>query len=208
MTANAYDDIKICSAALNLIGEKPINSIDDPKTDNEATCARIYPLVVSELLSSHEWNFANPVRQLAINADQTPQFGYEYAHRLPSDLIAGPFAVYGDGNFRYTISDYENADDHIHSNYERIDVRYRKKTAVSTWPEYFVSLVVLALASRLAKPVADNTSLTQELRIQAFGPAEANGQGGFLKVAKGIDAKSQPIRSFFRNGDPLTATRC
>lgn len=207
MTVNAYDDVKICSIALNLVGENPINSITDPETDIEATCARLYPPLVASLLSRHEWNFANPVRQLAINADETPQLSYTYAHKLPSDLLAGPFAVYGNGDFRRPVTDYENADDHIHSNYQRIDVRYRRKTPVETWPEYFVDLVTTALGARLAKPVADNTSLATELRITAFGPAELDGEGGLFKAAKGIDAKSQPIRSFFRNGDPLTATR-
>lgn len=205
MTVNGYDDLAINNMALNLLGQSPINSIEEPTSDNEATCARIYPITVLSLLSRHPWNFANPVRQLAVNGDITPVGNYLYAYKLPSDMLSGPEAVFADGNLKRPVHDYEVADDHVHCNYTRIDVRYAKKTSPATWPAYFVELVVMALASRLAKPIADNTALTTEYRIAAFGPAEMDGEGGLFKTAKGLDAKSQPMKSLFRNGDPLTA---
>jgi hypothetical protein len=207
MSVNDYDEVKICTAALTLIGEDPIDTITDPETDVEATCATLLPLVIATLLSKHEWNFANPIRELAVNADEPGKFGYTYAHRLPSDLIAGPFAVYGNNNTRRPTQNYENANDHIYSDFEIIHARYRIKPAITIMPIYFIDLIVTVLGMRLAKPVADNTDLATELRILAFGPAELDGKGGMFADAKNIDAKSQPIRSMFANGDPLSATR-
>ena len=207
MSLNNYDDLDICQMGLDEIAGPTINSIDDPTTDVEATCARLYPLVVGDLLASHDWNFASPVRQLAVNADETPVGGYDHAYRLPSDLIAGPFAVYGDGDQSRPISSYENANDHIHTNFDIVHVKYRNVPAVSTWPIYFVNLVVMALAARLAKPVADNTALGAEKNEVAFGPPNLDGNGGLFAKAKRIDAISEPTKTIFKNGNPLSRTR-
>lgn len=208
MTINAYSQPEdICTAAMDRIGGGTINSISNPVTDAEATCARLYPLTVGMLLSRHDWNFANPVVQLAVNGDETPVGGYDYAFQLPSDLVAGPFAVYAHGDKSRPVLDYENANDHIHASFNICHIKYRRFAPPAVWPLYFTDLVVAALAGRLAKPVADDSGLQQELRIEAFGTANEDGTGGLFGAAKRTDAASQPIQSIFANGDPLTSTR-
>lgn len=209
MTVSGYTDISICNAALDELGVNQINSIVNPETDVEASCARLYPLTIGGLLSRHPWNFAQPLRQLAVDADATPaqKSGYEYAYRLPSDLIAGPFAVYADGNVKHPIHDYMNVNGYILASYNRIDVRYRHVPPVERWPIYFIDLAVMALAARLAKPVTGDNELATEKRIIAFGHANSDMNGGLFAEAKRIDAISRPIPSLFQNGDPITATR-
>lgn len=207
MSLNQYSDLDICQMALDEIAGPTINDIDNPTNDVEATCARLYPLVRGTLLSRHDWNFANPVRQLAVNADETPLGGYTRAFKLPSDLIAGPFAVYADGNLSRPVSDYMNANDHIHADHDIVHVKYRAVPPVTSWPVYFVDLVVMALAARLAKPVADNTALGAEKTQIAFGPPSLDGNGGMFADAKRIDGISEPTKSIFRNGNPLSRTR-
>lgn len=209
MTVNAYDDVKICTAALAQIGEGGINSISEPKTDIEAICAILYPLAISTLLARHGWNFATTIRQLAANLDATEELkaGYAYAYKIPSDLIAGPFAIYAERNFRRPVQDYLPAQNHIMSNAAVLHVKYRLRPDVSAMPHYFVDLLITDLSSRLAKPVADNSSLATEMRIRAYGPAEMDGAGGLFGVAKALDSCGSPMRSMFDNGDPLTATR-
>lgn len=204
MTVNSYDELGICNNALILIGQNLINSIADPTTDTEAICARLYKMTVATILSRHDWNFCNPVAQLAHNADVTPVNGYIYAFKLPSDLIAGPFAVYTAADINSPVQQYVHANDHIHTNEPTCYVRYRKLVPVETWPEYIIDLVATALASRLAKPVADDSEMATELRIQAYGNATENMDGGLMKIAKTIDAMSQPNKTLFHAGNPLT----
>jgi hypothetical protein len=206
MTLNIHDDLSLCNAALNIIGVKPIDSISDPVTDKEATCARLYPIVIGGLLSRFGWNHVNKVVQLAQSPDEPKIGNYTYAHKLPSAMIAGPFAVYADGNLAQPFQEYEISNDHVHSDYARVDVLHRRGGIVSTWPLYFVELAVYALAAAFAKPVADSSSMSTEMRIRAFGDAGENMEGGLFKAAKSIEAQSRPTKTFFRNGDPLTVT--
>lgn len=207
MTVTVYDDLEICNVAVTMIGASPINSIAEPVTDIEAACARLYPLVLGALMT-HNWSFNDAVRQLVVDADHAAQFGFLYAYRLPSDLVSGPDAVYADGDTTRPVSDFANANDYIYADYERIDVRYRSNGSdPAIWPGYFIDLFTAALAARLAQPVRAKTDIQTEMRILAFGPADMDGKGGLWLKAVNADAKSKPMRSLFRNGDPLTMTR-
>lgn len=206
MTVNTLQDIDICNRSQIILGAPPINSIETPTTDPEAIYATLYPMSLDSVLARYDWKCANPERQLAVNADKTPVVGMARAHKLPSDLIAGPHAVYGD-NSVHPVHDWVNAEDHIHSNYEIVRITYRARPAVSIMPAYLLDVIVHDLAMRAAKPITDNTALGEEMRIRAYGPADMNGNGGLFAVARSIEAKSRPIQSLFRNGDPLSSTR-
>ena len=206
MTVNNYTDEGLCSAALRSIGAGGINSITDPTTDIEATCADLFPLSRDTLLSAHEWNFNLVERELAANAEMTPALGYTNAFRLPPSMIAGPYAVYGDGSKR-PVSDYLNAENHIHCDYSVVKILCRIVPPIASWPPYFYDLVMHDCGMRFAKPVMGDREIEAEMRIKTYGPAQLNGEGGLYAKAKLIDAKSQPIQSLFKNGDPLTSTR-
>ncbi len=208
MTATTLQSLDVCNDALILVESGQINSITDPSTPKEVICARMYDLTIADLMSRHDWTFVNKLRQLQVDAGKTPDFNYTYAYRLPSDLVAGPFAVYAEANFDTAASDYRVQDDYVHADYSRVDVLYRASGAdPSTWPAYFRAIATVALASRLAKPIAANVDLQEELRIEAFGNADGTGGGGILQTAKRLDAQTKPVRSLFANGDPLTTAR-
>lgn len=210
MPINNYTDVKICNLALDMIAGGTIDAIDEESSsDKEATMSRLYRAVSENLLTMHDWNFAKPVRQLAIDADVTTdqKFGYQYAHKLPTDLIAGPFGVFANNDLRRPVTDFVNANGYVFSDYEIIHVHYRAVASVDTWPAYFVTLVATAIAADAARPVVENTELGTEMRIRAFGPAILDGEGGLYRKAKNIDAKGKALISLFRNGNPLSATR-
>lgn len=208
MTLNTIDEDQICNIASTLISGKKINSISDPKNDQEATFAALYPMSRDTLLAKHPWAFANPDRTLAIDADAPVIAPWKNAFKLPSDLIAGPFAVYGDGStYQADAFSFENRNDYIYSNFSTLRVSYRARPDVSIWPPYFVYLVATDLASLAAKPIKSDTALAEEMRIRAYGAAQLDGNGGLFQAAKNIDAQSKPMSSLFKNGDPLTGAR-
>lgn len=208
MTLNTVDEIKICNTASTMISGKKINSITDPKNDSEATFAVLYPMSRDTLLARHPWAFANPFRTLAIDADAPVIGAWKNAFKLPSDLIAGPFSVFGDGS-KYLADgfSFENRNDYIYANFDTCQISYRARPDVSIWPPYFVYLVATDLASLAAKPIKSDTALAEEMRIRAYGPAQLDGNGGLFQAAKNLDAQSKPMRSMFENGDPLTRSR-
>lgn len=205
MTVNSYNENKICQIALSRIGGGFIDSVIDPVTDLESTCANIYTIVVESLLS-HEWSFTNGEAELAKNPDFTPINGYKNAFRLPANMLSGPSGVYGNGSNRND-GHWVVADDHIHCDYDTVIIDFRKKPKVSEWPPYFVNLVIKALEADLAMPVRENASLKQALHVEAFGTPQEELRGGLFGVAKKLDAKSKTIKSFFANGNPITSAR-
>ncbi|MFO0390188.1 MAG: hypothetical protein ACK502_10810 [Alphaproteobacteria bacterium] len=207
MTVNTYTETDVAQIALSLIGGGDIDSITDPDTDLEATCARIYKPTIETLLS-HEWNWAEAELELAKDLDVTPLKEFTSAFRLPANMLAGPAAVFGDGK---EIGDgawcVKGA--HLYCSYTTVMVDYRKKPPVTIWPSYFVNLAAHALAAAYAIPVREGAgrAIRDEMHRIAYGPPEMENRGGLFAVAKKLDAKSKPNRSIFANGDPFTRAR-
>lgn len=205
MTITTYDDNKICQIALSGIAGGSIDSILEPETDLEATCANIYFILVETLLSE-EWNWTSGEAELVKDLDVTPLRQFTNAFTLPGNLLSGPSAVFGNGS-RLNDGDWCIKDNHLYCNYDTVIIEFRKKTPVNTWPPYFVNLVIKALQADLAMPVRENATLKATLLEEAYGPPIMQGRGGLFGKAKTMDAKSKPMRSLFANGDPLSRTR-
>ncbi|MBL8713239.1 MAG: hypothetical protein JNM12_10085 [Alphaproteobacteria bacterium] len=207
MTVSSDTPLSVCNDARLMVGASPVENVTSPATEQEKITSRMYRLVVEALFARHTWSFVNKQRNIAVDLDKVPDGGFKKAFRLPSDLVAGPFAVYANGDFKNPVSEFLHQGDYVHTDYEKIDVLYRCKPDPSIWPASFRLLAVTALAARLAKPVADNTELQTELRMEAFGDARGEGTGGLFAVAKQVDAQTKPMKSIFAGGDPLTNAR-
>lgn len=200
-----YTDISCCNVALDHIGAETIDDLSDT-TDTAATCSRLYPVVRDTLLSSYDWKFARAKRQLVISGTETPRNEWKRAFMLPPDMLVGPTAVFGDGASRPTFA-YEVYGSYLYCDYETVIIDCKVVRPVSEWPPYFYDLCSLCLAARLCIPLTDNTERASELRIEAYGPAQMDGNGGAFARAKRVDAQNMPVKSLFQNGDPLTVTR-
>lgn len=207
MTYTGKTNLDVCKDALVMIRGEDINNIDTPNTPTEYICSRLYSLVANSILSRYEWSCASAPRQCAVSGDVTPVGNYKYAYKLPSDMIAGPTAVYDSKDAKYPFHDYVLSGDYIHTDAEIIYVKYNLSASVSIWPAYLYNLIVTALAGKLAFPVADNETLGNNLLIEAFGTPSLDGTGGLFAEAKRLDSANKPIRTMHANGDPLTATR-
>lgn len=205
MTVNSFDETEICQIALSLIGGGEIDSITDPSTDLEATCARIYKPKIETLLS-HEWNWAEAELELTKDIDVTPLKNFTSAFRLPGNMLAGPAAIYADGS-QLNSGDWQVKGAYLYCNYTTVIVDYRKKPPVVIWPSYFVDLATHVLAAAFAIPVREDKSLRDEMHRLAYGSPEFEMRGGMFAVAKKLDAKAKPTKSIFANGDPFTRAR-
>lgn len=207
MTATSLTALEVCKDAMAMIGAGEITIVSSPVTDAEKTCARMYSLVTGMLFARYQWGFVSKQLELVEDEAKTAEQGYSVSHTLPAALLSGPFAVYAEGDLENPVSEFVRQGNYIFSDYEQVDILYNVAIDPAAWPEYFRTLVTVALAMRLAKPIADNTALQTELRIEAFGNANEGGSGGLFAVAKKLASKTRSTKSIFQNGDPLTSAR-
>ena len=198
-------EITCCNAAGDRVGVDPIETLDD-STPVSATFSRQYPIVRDEILSAYDWDCTKAEKYLNISGSVNPQGRWKNAFPLPEEMIDGPIAVYGDGSNHPTF-DHEVMGGHLYANYETVKVRYKIIPPVKIWPSYLYSLIVLALAHRVCVPLTENEAREDSLRIELYGHANLDGNGGFFARAKAIEARHKPTKSIFSNGDPLTRTR-
>lgn len=73
------------NAALGLVGQARITSIDDP-TPNAHWCKVYWPPLRRALLRTHYWNFSEARATLSVDA-ATPGFEFAFSYSLPSNFI-------------------------------------------------------------------------------------------------------------------------
>lgn len=205
MTINDTTETGICQFALTLIGGGDIDSISDPQTGLEAICGTLYKPTIETLLA-RKWNWVDAEMELPKDPSVTPLKDFRHAHRLPGNMLAGPFAVRGNG-LRLGAGEWRVMGDYLYSNYETVRVDYNRKPPVIIWPSYFVNLAGHAMAVALAVPVGVPDSVHDKFSRITYGPPEMMGQGGLYGIARNLDAQSKPTRSMFANGDPFTRAR-
>ncbi len=169
----AASAVSICSAALDMLGADPINSLTDPG-DNAGRCARAWPLVRDWLLRKHSWNAA--VKRVALAPDAVaPAFGFGKAFTLPADFLR--ILEVGDDDTGRPAYKVESGKLLADVSVLRLRYVWRNENP-ATWDSAMVHVAVLAIAARLAYAVTNSASVEQtrldELRIE-------------LQAAKSID---------------------
>jgi hypothetical protein len=151
-------EIAICNQALALVGAEPISSFSD-NTKTARFCQTLFAPTRDALLRSHYWNFAIARIQLAQLVD-VPLFEYSSAYALPNDCLRvirlsdrdAQFKIEGRKLFCYLSEAY---------------IQYvKKETDTSKWDNYFIEALSYLLASKLAYPLVQSTSLAGSLFAQ------------------------------------------
>jgi len=162
------DRISICSEALVLIGEAPIDTFEGSSVPQLVAQQR-YGSVVRMLLSEHPWDFNRRVATLAVDADATvtaQALGYDYGFVLPTDCwwFAVPL-VHG-----CETDDWEIAEGRLYLPAGPSDVviaKYHGTVDEALWPPKFRELVVYMLASEFAIPMAEDMQKADGMRTLA-----------------------------------------
>ena len=177
--------LSLCSAAVVLCGEKPMNSL----TDNRyaaSVCAALFDMVYETELQSNRWRFACKKAQLA-QLNSTPPNEWQYAYQLPSDMLL-PIGFYGVGPDRlydiYSDVIYTNVTSNpgpLNSSSPVLTFDYMFKPDPSTVPSYFALLVTYALAKNAIKPITESDQaqvrMEQKYNMQRSVAMYADAQG-------------------------------
>lgn len=171
--------IDICSNALQLIGDEPINSFDEPGAGPKVADA-LYLTTKETLLSSHPWSFALK-QQLLNRLSQIPdkKTGFSYAFQLPSDLIR----IWNIQDH----SDYILINGLLYSNRKELLCTYIYDVAESALPPQFTKALEYALASDFAIAITENQSMAGLYEQKAVMK---------LSQAKTIDSQGRPQQAF------------
>lgn len=167
--------IDICSNALQLVGDNPINSFEEPGAGPQVAKS-IYSRTKEKLLGSHPWSFALKQQRLS-RLSQTPdkKTGYLYAFQLPTDLIR----IWNMQNH----SDYILINGLVYSNQKELLCTYIYDTAETALSPNFVAALEYALAADFAIAITENQSMN------ALYEQKSRSE---LSQAKFIDSQGRP----------------
>jgi hypothetical protein len=188
------------SAALVLCGEKPLNSLTDPRY-GAAVGAALFDMIYENELQSNRWRFASKKAQLSqVNA--TPPNEWMYCFQLPTDMLL-PIGFWGVGPDRsyeiYSNVIYTNITSNpgpINSTVPVLTFDYLFKPDPSTVPSYFSLLMTYALAKDMLKPITENDTSASAMQTKY------NMQRGRALFA---DAQGRPNRPLQHT--PFTSVR-
>lgn len=171
--------VSLCNLALIQLKQDSIVELDPPTSMAEKFCALVYHQVRRACLRSHPWNFAGKRTVLTPASDQTPEFGFSHAYRLPTDFVRF-IGRYDDEGEISSFVDYEIENGYLLYDGEDnsgINIRYvYDLETVAQFDPLFINFFVLELAIALA-PKFSGTENRQaalvKLREDAFSKAKA-----------------------------------
>lgn len=184
--------IKICSAALQMLGAKAISSFTEG-TDSANIADSLYQDIKKQTLLIYPWSFV--YKKIALAQLLTaPTTEYKYAYQLPGDRIGPPRMVMtsatpGSG----TIRNYRIFGDQLLTDEITIYIDYPYDVQEYEMPVYFVQLMKYMMAWHLAMPITDQVEKSQYWQSVAVGTPADNGRGGYTRVATTMDGQGQPV---------------
>jgi hypothetical protein len=149
------DAIKICSEALILLGEPPI---EDFETANDATltAAALYASVSARLLAGHPWRFSRRFETLnRLAAEPAAATGYDAAYQLP----LGCYRIVCPYKSGCRVIDWQVGDGTLWLDAtadEVVELEYHGDADETRWPPDFRQAVIYTLAGDFALPIRED----------------------------------------------------
>lgn len=174
--------ISICSNALMMLGESPINSFADANTtnglDRARLCANFWPTVRDFVLRSHTWNCATKRVVLSPESEE-PAYGYSSQFALPGDWLRNIEI----NNAAAEVVDHVIEDGKLLMDGDTLRIRYvYRNEDPASWDPLLVNAAEFAMSARLAYPITASTTV-QQYQTNLFADA--------LKMARAIDGQDE-----------------
>lgn len=199
-------DLDVCNLAVSRIGGEPLEALDE-STPLGAYCVANYASKRDELLASYDWRCLTTFAALNRLTPTPAGCPLTYCYAPPADLL-GDIRAFRDGSsadaclVRCLVSAVGVA-----SNHGAVWAEYAAAKPAAAWPIWLAQFVAVAFAADLAGRRPDK-SLADDLRLEAWGPPELNGQGGKFLAAMQADGRNAPQRTLFHDEPgPLVEAR-
>jgi len=184
----------ICSAALLLLGDKPIASFTEG-TPRAQMCANLYPLSKLDILREHPWNCAQR-RVILAPLTAPPAFDWKFQFAMPGDWLR----TIQVGQNWTAGEDYLMEGGRLMANTNVLPLVYVADVTEGLFDAQLVNVMVKRMEMDLAYPITKSTSLKDSLR-QAFYMKGV----GILAKAKTIDGQENPPQDW--NDSPFISVR-
>lgn len=182
--------VSICSNALLLLGDKPIDSFE-VNNDRTRLVANLYAQKRDMVLRAHPWNCA--VKRVVLSPDTAaPAYDWAYQFNLPGDWLRTLSVGQDDAPDDYVIEGRRILMD---SNICRLRYIFRNEEEAS-WDVTLINAMTQVMVAALTYPITKSTSkqATEEEIVKRV-----------LKEARAIDGQESPPETL---GDfPLLANR-
>ena len=186
---------EVASAAMLLVGMRPMQSFNELARDEVFTVSALYELCVSELSEAHPWKFCQG--QQVLEADVNPPLDrYEGAWHVPKFPSATPYYIHTVRNDGQSVA-YEIMGDRIYcdvGNNMELIAEYSYRVAEAYWPPAFKMCVVFRLASMLANAI---TRKKEQIAAMDAG-YEIQLKRAQFRDAKSVTVKRIDQRRFIR----------
>lgn len=177
--------LSMLSAALVMCGEKPMNSVTDPRF-GAAVGAAFFDMIYENELQSNRWRFACKKAQLT-QVNTTPPNEWQFCFQLPTDMLL-PIGFFGVGPDRsyeiYSNVIYTNMTSNpgpLNASAPILTFDYLFKPDPATVPSYFSLLVTYSLAKDMLKPITESdtaaSAMQTKYQIQRSRAMFADAQG-------------------------------
>jgi hypothetical protein len=167
-TIVAHTDEDICNHAIAMVGGMPIQSLDDPDSDEAKLCKATLPLTKSMCLTRWEWNGVTKFADLGAARDDADQeqADWEFVFNLPDDCL-GVIGQIDEGDsekkFRHKVmgrqlltNDYSNTDG------DSAYIEYISISDVSKYSPGLLKYVVIEQAIVLAPKIMGVSAETSD----------------------------------------------
>lgn len=151
MPIETQTKIGLISAALILLGEKPLVSLSDDRY-GATVGAALFELIFENELQSNRWRFAMKKAALSELVD-VPLNEWQHSFQLPTDMLlsvgvfpSAPYEIYGD---------------HLYTDQATVELDYMFKPEPGQVPGYFSIMLVYALARDMIKPITESDTGVQ-----------------------------------------------
>lgn len=173
----AVSEVTICSNALLMLGDSPINSFDE-STSRARLATNLWEPVRDMVLRLHPWNCA--VKRISLAPDSiAPAFDWNYQFTLPADCLR-VLSVGRSG----AESDWLVESGKLLCDENPVLLRYIwRNESPARWDSALVWAMTIAMRAVFSQPVAASTSLEQLIRDQLQD---------VLKQARAADGQEDP----------------
>lgn len=173
----AVSEVTICSNALLMLGDSPINSFSE-STNRARLASNLWEPVRDMVLRLHPWNCAIKRTQLAPDT-AAPAFDWTYQFTLPADCLRVLSVGASSDESDWLV---ESGKLLCNDNPAKLRYIWRNETP-ARWDTALVWAMTIAMRAVFSQPVAASTSLEQLIRDELRD---------ILKQARAADGQEDP----------------
>lgn len=169
--------VQICSNALLLLGDKPINSFDNDY-DRALLASNLWDNARQAVLRGHPWNCA--IKRVALAPDvEAPAFDWSYQHSLPGDCLRVLFVGQREAPDEYKIEGRK-----ILANVNPLYLEYIfDNEDVASWDAMLVEAMQCYMAFSMAYPLTKSNTTRESMAAE---------YENLLKRARAVDGQECP----------------